>query len=162
MGAWLSNTPVYLGGFLSQAPTISMLLGKTLPDLKKVQTFVNSTFTYSTSLGHFRTPRFFFRWTVVCWWSPGLRENGHWSPLTSESLYGIVWEWYRYDVYCKSYLLKALNFISDKYSESQGSWSKYPEVLPSTDPRNMIVGLLWKPNNAFTMHGTSMYHPCMG
>ena len=34
---------MYIGGFLSQAPTIIVFFGKTLPDLLKLQNFGNST-----------------------------------------------------------------------------------------------------------------------
>ena len=33
---------------------------------------------------------------------------------------------------------------------------------PQIDPGNMYFGLLWKPNNAFTMSGTGMRHPWIG
>ena len=43
-------------------------------------------------------------------------------------------------------------------SERCAFWSKHPQ----TDLRNIIVGLLCKSKNAFTMQGTGMHHTCMG
>ena len=86
------NNHIHIGWFLSQAPTIVMLFGKTLPGLLELHFFGNSTLTWSNSLWHFYTPRFFFCWTMVRWWSQRLRENDRWRPITFEALNGIVVE----------------------------------------------------------------------
>ena len=65
----------YIGRFLSQAPTILMLLGKTFPYLlqsrKKMET---ALLHVALACGTF-APRDFLRWTVVRRWSPRSREN---------------------------------------------------------------------------------------
>ena len=115
---WLATS--YVGGFLSQAPPIIMFFGKTLSGLLKLQKIWNSTLTCTYSLWHSRTTRFFFRWTVVGWWSPRLHANYLCSPITSEPLYRIVCGWYYYNIIYQSYHLKVSNIDSDKKSESEG------------------------------------------
>ena len=103
----------YIGGFLSQTPTILILLGKTIPDLLELQNVGNSTLICSNSLWHFYTPRFCFRWTMMRWWSQRLREKDLCRPITFELLNGIVCGRCHFSKLCESYHLKYGNLNAD-------------------------------------------------
>ena len=124
---------IYIGQLLSQAATIILLLGKTLPGLLKLQNFGNSPLVCSNILWHFYTPRFFPGWTMVRWWSQRLRENDLWRPITSEPLNGIVCGRCHFNKLCGSYHLNFENLESDniqKFVVFGPNIPKYPQIDP--------------------------------
>ena len=129
---------------MSQAPTIIMPFGRTLPDLPKLPNFGNSTLTCINSLWQSRTTRFLFRWTVVRWWSQSSRENDLWRPITSEPLNGIVCEWCLYNMHCESYHLKILNLDSDnirKFMVFGPNIPTYPQI-DQIDAHNALLKMV--------------------